>query len=145
MEISAHGSKRCISRYVINPYVIIFRTFIAIHRNAKPRRTGTIQDNRLVALESFVHLRIRTGQTIFFLSYFSHTRLFHISDFLTSFRWPWLPRGSLPSQSFRFRIRHGLLNCLFFKLECETRARIAYVNSSPAYRLLWLHEVLAAG
>lgn len=62
----SNSAQRRISRYVINPYVIISRTLIAIHRDAKLRRTGTIQDNRLVALESLVHLRIRTGQKIFF-------------------------------------------------------------------------------
>lgn len=83
--------------------------------------------------------------------FFSHlplapAYLFHISDFLTSFvDRDYYDRGSLPSKPFRFRICHGLLNCFFFKLECETRARIAYVDSSPAYRHLRFCEILAAG
>lgn len=77
------NTQRAFSRYVINPYVVISRTLIAIHRNAKLRRTGTIQDNRLVALESLVHLRIRTGQKFFFqlllvCSPFSHIGLSHL-------------------------------------------------------------------
>lgn len=81
LDVIAHSG--AFSRYVINPYVTVSRTLIAIHRDARLRRTGTIQDNRLVALESLVHLRIRTGQKIFSHIFFSTSRTLAFSTYRT--------------------------------------------------------------
>lgn len=129
-------------------YVIISRIFVAIRRNpgiAERGRSEIIDWSRSSLSSTY---GFEPGRRFFFSSRLplACAHLFHISDFLTCFvDRDYYDGGSLPSKPFRFRIGHGLLNCFFFKLECETRARITCVDSLPTYRHLRLCEIFAAG